>query len=542
MRVPVSWLSEYCDTGLEPAELAEKMAMTGTEVERVEVSGPPSAENFVIAHVDAVEEHPDADRLNVCQVDTGDGVRTIVCGAPNVAAGQTVVAALPGAVMPGGHKIGKAKLRGVASEGMICSETELELGEGADGIMVLEDGIAVPGTPASKVIPLSEAVLELEVTPNRTDCFGIYGVAREAHAITGAPLATAPWEGLEVEAGEQAGQIVSVNVEDAELCPRFTARVFRNVKVGESPLWLKARLIASGQKPINNVVDITNYVMWLTGQPMHAYDLDLVPEGELTVRRAGAGEKVDTLDGTTREIPEGVGIICDANGPAGIAGIMGGAVSEISETTTSVLMESANWNGPSILLASRDLALRSEASSRFEKQLHPELATRAQLVAAKLMAEICGAEAVPGMVDVAEPLPDHDTIRLRAGRVERILGMTVANDSQVRVLQALGFGVVEDGGDLLVTVPVDRFYDVTREIDLVEEVARVNDLDRKLPATLPKASGRVGGLSRQQQLQRRAEDACGSPASTRSSAGASPTRREREAEAGELRTPGPLRC
>ena len=507
MRVPMSWLNEYCDTGLDPATLAEKMAMTGTEVERVVVSGPPSADNFVFAHVDSVEKHPDADRLNVCQVNTGDTIRTIVCGAPNVAAGQTVVAALPGAIMPDGQKIRKAKLRGVASEGMICSETELELGEGSDGIMVFEDGLAGPGPPASEVIPLAEPVLELEVTPNRTDCFGVYGVAREAHAITSTPLGDAPWAGLEIESGSEVEDLIKVNVKDREFCPRFTARAFRNVSVGQSPLWLKARLIASGQKPINNVVDITNYVMWLTGQPMHAYDLDLIPGGELTVRRAKSGEKVDTLDGTTREIPEGVGIVCDSNGPAGIAGIMGGAVSEISEATTTVLMESANWHGPSILLASRDLALRSEASSRFEKQLHPELATRAQLVATKLMVEICGAEVVPGMLDVSEPLPQADRIRLRAGRVERILGMAIDSESQIKVLRMLGFDVAEEGGDLLVGVPVDRYYDITREIDLVEEVARVNDLDKKLPATLPKASGRVGGLSRQQQLQRRAEDA-----------------------------------
>ncbi|MCB0871387.1 MAG: hypothetical protein KDB52_11190, partial [Solirubrobacterales bacterium] len=270
MRVPYGWMADYCDPGLEPRVLAEQMAMTGTEVERVVTLGPPSAEGFVIGKVQEVSKHPDADRLNVCQVDAGDGARTIVCGAPNVAAGQTVVVALPGAVMPGGMKIKQAKLRGVESNGMICSEKELELGEGHDGILVLGEGPA-PGTPAAELLPIAEPVLELEVTPNRTDCFGIYGVAREAHAISSAALAPAPWDGgpigpgLDSEAGdidrlndpvgdEHTSDRVRVIVQDQELCPRFTARGFTDVKVGPSPLWLKARLIAAGMRPISNVV------------------------------------------------------------------------------------------------------------------------------------------------------------------------------------------------------------------------------------------------------------------------------------------------
>ncbi|MBK5233734.1 MAG: phenylalanine--tRNA ligase subunit beta [Thermoleophilia bacterium] len=506
MRVPYGWMAEYCDPGLSPQVLAEKLAMTGTEVERVVTSGPPSADNFVIGLVKAVEEHPDADRLRVCTVDAGGEERSIVCGAPNVAAGQTVVVALPGAVMPGGMKIKKAKLRGVPSEGMICSESELELGDGKDGIMVLEDVLAAPGTPAAEVVPISEQVLELEVTPNRTDCFGIYGVAREAHAITGAALAPPPWQDQAIEPGGEVDKLVSVKVENHDLCPRFTARTFTNVTIAPSPLWLRARLIASGLRPINNVVDITNYVMWLTGQPMHAFDLDLVPDGALSIRSAEAGEKVTTLDGVEREVSADTVLVCDSNGPTSIAGVMGGAVSEVSESTTSVLMEAATWNGPNILRTSRDLNLRSEASSRFEKQLHPELAERAQIVATALMVELCGATPASGMVDVAAPMPEAEPIRLRNGQVERILGLAIDTANQTEALEMLGFGVEPDGEDLLVSVPADRFYDVTREIDLVEEVGRVNDLDRRLPATLPSGSGRVGGLSRQQGLQRRAED------------------------------------
>lgn len=522
MRVPYGWLTDYCDPSAEPRELAEQMAMTGTEVERVVTLGPASGDGFVIGKVLAVEGHPDADRLNVCRVDTGDSERTIVCGAPNVAAGQSVVVALPGAVMPGGMEIRQAKLRGVESNGMICSERELELGEGHEGILVL-DGAPVPGTPAADVLPLAEPVLELEVTPNRTDCFGIYGVAREAHAISGASLAPAPWDGGpigpgvgseagDVErlgdsvAGESSAERIRIVVQDADLCPRFTARGYSGVRVGPSPLWLRTRLIAAGLRPISNVVDITNYVMWLTGQPMHAYDLDLVPEGELVVRRAEKGEKVTALDGNEYELDESMVAVADRNGLAGIGGLMGGSVSEVSEKTTTVLMEAANWNGPNILKTSRSLSLRSEASARFEKQLHPDLTLRAQAVAARLMVAICGAEPMSGLVDVGGPAPEREPIRLRSGRVGRILGLEIGVDRQQEALEMLGFGVERDGDDLLVTVPPDRHYDITREIDLVEEVGRISDLDRNLPATLPSGSGRPGGLSRQQALQRRAED------------------------------------
>lgn len=506
MKVPYSWMAEYCDPGLEPDVLAERLAMTGTEVERVARVGPPDPSGFVIGVVSEAGPHPDADRLSVCQVETGDSLRTIVCGAPNVASGQTVVVALPGAVMPDGNRIRRAKLRGVASEGMICSEVELGLGGESDGILVLEAGVAEPGTPAAEVLALDEAVLELEVTPNRTDCFSIYGVAREAHAITGAGLAPPPWEGGGIPSGHAAEEFISVTVEDPEMCPRFTARAFTGVTVAPSPKWLQTRLVAAGQRPINNVVDITNYVMLLTGQPLHAFDLDLVPDGDLTVRSAMEGEKITTLDGVERELQPGTVLVCDRNGPAAIAGIMGGSVSEVSESTTSVLLEAATWNGPNILKSSRELSLRSEASARFEKQLHPALTERAQIVATKLFVDLCGATVVEGMVDVSAHMADSRELRLRGGRVERILGMKIATGEQAEALERLGFGVEPDDDDLLVTVPPDRYFDVTREIDLVEEVGRVNDLDRRLPATLPAGSDAVGGLSRQQTLQRRAED------------------------------------
>ncbi|HKH65508.1 MAG TPA: phenylalanine--tRNA ligase subunit beta [Solirubrobacterales bacterium] len=506
MRVPLSWLREYCDPGMDPAALADRLVMTGTEVERIDTLGPESGDGFVVGRVLEREQHPNADRLSVCRVDTGEGERTIVCGAPNVDAGQTVAVVLPGATMPGGMKIRKAKLRGVPSEGMILSAAELEIAEEADGIMVLDNGPA-PGTLLSEVLPLAESVLEIEVTPNRTDCFGVHGVAREVHAITGATLAPEPWaEDAPAEGEGEASDYASVRVDVPELCPRFTARVFTDVTIAPSPAWLQARLTAAGQRPINNVVDITNYVMLLTAQPLHAFDLDKVPGGELIVRTAEDGEKMTTLDDVERSFDGETVLVCDREGPSGIAGIMGGQRSEVGDQTTRVLLEVACWNGTNILRTSRMLGLRSEASSRFEKQLHPDLCMRAQGIASRLLVELCGAKMVPGTIDVAAEDPEPRRLQLRASRVEGLLGMTISQDEQKTYLERLGFGASADGEDLEVVVPPDRHYDVTREVDLIEEVARVHGIDEHLPTTLPATGTEVGGLSRAQRLRRRAED------------------------------------
>ena len=404
MRSPYSWLREYCDPGVPAAELAERLAMTGTEVERVTAGAPP------------------------------------------------------------------------------------EVGPVAEEVR-------------------DEPVLELEVTPNRPDCFGVYGVAREVHAISGAPLADQPWaEDAPVEGEGAVGDHASVRVDVPELCPRFTARVFTEVRIGPSPAWLQERLAAAGQRPIVNVVDITNYAMLLTAQPLHAFDLDRVPDGALTVRAAAGGETITTLDGVERSLDAESVLVCDDDGPSAIAGIMGGRDSEVSEATTRVLLEVANWNGANILRTSRMLGLRSDASSRFEKQLHPELCMRAQRIASRLMVELCGAKLVPGTIDVAAEAPSPIAIRLRAGRVEGLLGMAIDRDLQAAYLERLGFGVEAEGDDLLVEVPPDRHFDVTREVDLIEEVGRIHDLDRNLPSTLP-AAAQAGGLSRPQRLRRRAEDA-----------------------------------
>ncbi|MGH2923453.1 MAG: phenylalanine--tRNA ligase subunit beta [Solirubrobacterales bacterium] len=516
MRVPISWLAEYCDPGLSVSELADALNLKSTEVERIDHAGAPSSEGFVVGEVVSVESHPDADRLSVCDVDTGDGTRTIVCGAPNVAAGQRVPVALPGAVLPGGRKLERAKLRGVLSDGMILSEAELEIGDESAGIMVLNQHHAAssasrpgaadpkPGTALSEVLAVGQPVLELEVNSNRVDCLGIYGVAREVRAITESKLADPPWaEDAEASGEGRADDYASIEVRVPELCPRFTARVFTDVTVGPSPAWLKERLTAAGQRPINNVVDITNYVMLLTAQPLHAFDLDEVPDGALIVRTAEKGERMTTLDGVERSFDTETVLVCDREGPSGIAGIMGGARSEVSEGTTRVLMEVANWNGVNILRTSRKLGLRSEASNRFEKQLHPELALQGQRVAAKLMVELCGAKLVPGTNDVAAEIPAPHELKLRSERVEELLGMPVEPAEAKTYLERLGFEAKVKKGDVDATVPVHRHYDVTREVDLIEEVGRIHGLDR-LPETLPKPER--GGLTREQRLRRRAED------------------------------------
>ncbi len=505
MRLPLFWLHDYCDPGLPAAELATRLALTGTEVDRVHTHGVTALERFVVGKVLSAAQHPDADRLSVCMVETGTGAPSqIVCGAPNVAAGQTVAVARPGAVMPDGTRLERAKLRGQESDGMILAEDEVGIGIEHDGIMVLDDGLAA-GTPLAEVLPIATDVLELEITPNRPDCLGVYGVAREVHAATGAPLAPAPWVDDDHPDGDGVPGF-AVDVQAPDLCPRFTARLFEDVRLGPSPAWLKARLMAAGQRPVNNVVDITNYVMLLTGQPMHAFDADLVAGGKLVVRRALAGEMMTTLDDVKRTLDPEVCVIDDAEGPTSIAGIMGGARSEVRATTTRVLMEAATWNGPNVQRTSTRLGLRTEASGRFEKQLQPEQGLEGQAVATRLMVELCGARPVAGTIDVGGPGPQPLRLRLRLEHMERLLGASVPRAGAARILADLEFGVDDAGDGLDATVPPWRRGDVEREADLIEEVARLWGFDR-IPATLPSRRGAVGRLAPEQRLRRRAEDA-----------------------------------
>jgi phenylalanyl-tRNA synthetase beta chain len=505
VRVPVNWLREYCAPDLDTFALAERLAMTGTEVERVERHGVTALEHFVVGKVLQAEQHPDADRLRVCLVDTGDGEPSqIVCGAPNVAAGQTVAVAKPGAVMPDGTKLKVAKLRGQASNGMILAEDEVGIGLDHAGTMVLDDAVA-PGTPLDTVLPISTDVLVLEITPNRPDCLAIYGIAREVHAATGAPLAPAPWSD---DSAAVPGTLhaATITVQCPDLCPRFTARAFENVTIGPSPRWLKARLMAAGQRPISNVVDITNYVMLLTGQPLHAFDLDRIAGHELTVRVAHDGETMETLDGQTRTLDSEMVLIADADGPTSIAGVMGGARSEVQDSTTRVLMEVANWDGANIHKTSLKLGLRSEASSRNEKGLQPEQALQAQAIATRLMVELCGATVLPGTIDIGGDGPAPKTIALRDARVSGLLGVEIPRERSAQILNALAFETTPADDGLLVTVPAFRRADVTREADLIEEVARLGALE-ELPATLPSRHGASGRLTQTQRLRRRAADA-----------------------------------
>ncbi len=366
------------------------------------------------------------------------------------------------------------------------------------------DAELAPGTALEEILPISTDVLELEITPNRPDCLGVYGVARELHAATGAPLVDAPWSEDRGSAGELTGAEVSVECPD--LCPRFTARIFENVTIAPSPPWLKARLVAAGQRTINNVVDITNYAMLLTGQPLHAFDLDRVAGASLTVRRAHEGERVDTLDAQTRTLDAQMVVIEDADGPTSIAGVMGGARSEVQPDTTRVLMEVATWNGPNIHRTSWTLGLRSEASGRFEKGLQPEQCLHAQAVATELMIDLCGATVAAGTIDVGPPPPVLEQIELRDERVRGILGVEVAVERQAEILGALDFASEPVAAGLQVTVPALRREDVTREVDLIEEVARIDGLER-LPATLPARRGAAGKLTHAQLVRRGAEDA-----------------------------------
>jgi phenylalanyl-tRNA synthetase beta chain len=505
MRVPLQWLREYVDPPLDTHALADRLTMTGTKVEAIHHHGVAALDHFVVGRVLEADQHPNADRLRVCLVDIGKGgPQQIVCGAPNVAAGQTVAVAKPGAVMPDGTTLGKAKLRGIESHGMILAEDEVAIGTEHAGIMVLDADGLPPGTPLERVLPIATDVLELEITPNRPDCLAIYGVAREAHAATGAPLSPPPW----IEDPGSSGTVseATVEVECPDLCPRFTARVFEDVKIGPSPLWLKARLTAAGQRPISNVVDITNYVMLLTGQPLHAFDLDRVAGSTLTVRRARDGETIETLDGQTRTLDSDMVLIEDADGPTSIAGIMGGARSEVEPTTTRVLMEAANWNGANIHHTSLKLGLRSEASSRFEKQLQPEQAMQAQAVSTRLMLELTGARLAPGTIDIGGDGPPPKTIALRDARVAGLLGVEVPRERSAEILGALEFRTASAHDGLEVTVPAFRRGDVTREADLIEEVARINGLD-KLPVTLPSRHEAHAQLTPRQKMRRRAGDA-----------------------------------
>jgi phenylalanyl-tRNA synthetase beta chain len=501
MRVPLQWLRDYVAVDRPVDELAADLSSAVAGVERIIRRGVADTDGniglFRVGRVVDAGKHPNADRLQLCHVDVGEGEpRQIVCGAWNFGAGATVAVALPGAVLPGaGEPLREAKLRGEVSRGMILSERELELGTDHSGILVLDDG-PPPGTLLADVLPVSDVVLELETTPNRPDLLAVYGVAREVAALYGLELAPPP--GVDPPRG--ADESVAVEVEDFDGCPRYIGRLFREVRVGPSPPWLKARLVGAAIRPISNVVDVTNYVMHALGNPLHAFDLTRLRAERVIVRRAHRDEEIRTLDGTPRRLDEHDLVIADAERPVAIAGIMGGEDSEVTEATTDVLLEAANFEPVAILKSSERLALRTDGSNRWEKGVDPHLAEPAARLATELVVSLAGARWT-GHVDVQAELPQRPVVRVRPERVSTLVGMEIAAGELRERLTRLGFDVA---GDWAVTVPTWRARDVTREVDVVEEVARFRLDD--VPFTLPMRRDAIGALTDAQRLRRRIED------------------------------------
>ncbi|HEY2183192.1 MAG TPA: phenylalanine--tRNA ligase subunit beta [Gaiellaceae bacterium] len=495
MRVPVSWLREYVRVDADAQQIADALSISTAEVNGVHQVGVPGDLGlFRVGHVLEAEKHPDADRLQLTSVDVGEGrPYSIVCGAWNFGAGAKVAVALPGATLPNGLTLERRKLRGQMSEGMILAEDELDLGTDHSGIIVLDDALEA-GTPLADALPLVDDVLDLEPTGNRADLFAVYGVAREVAALFGGELQPMPGRDPQ-QAGDEA---LGIRIGDPERCLRFVGRLFRDVALGESPPWLKARLRHAGVRSISNVVDVTNYVMLALGSPLHAYDLDLL-HGGLVARRAREGEKVRTLDGVERTLSGEDLVIADDERAVGLAGIMGGEETEVSAATTNVLLEAANFEPVGILRSSERHALRTEGSNRWEKGVDPHVAGQAATYATQLIVELAGARWT-GAEDVQADLPKPAVIRLRPERASGLMGLEVAAEEQGEILAPIGFRQIKAG----YRVPTWRARDVTREVDLIEEVARFKLPE--IPFTLPRRDAMFGRLTREQGLRREVED------------------------------------
>src|SRR5947209_4602131 len=500
MKVPVSWLREYVDFDLPVEELARRLVFSSCEVDRVVRRGVPETvgnyEHFGVGKVLEAGKHPNADKLQLTRVDVGSGEpHSIVCGAWNFGAGATVAVVVPGGVMPGDFTIEKRKLRGEVSEGMILSERELELGQDHGGIMLLPDELAA-GTPLAEVLPLGDDILEIETLYNRPDLTSVYGIAREVAAVLGTELRPMPG----TEPARDGDEPVEIAVEDLGRCPRYLGRLLRDVTLGESPAWLKARLIGAGMRPISNVVDVTNYVMLALGNPLHAFDYDKLVGGRIVVRAARAGEKLETLDGTERELDPDDLVIADEERAVGIAGVMGGANTEVSETTRNVLLEAANFDPLTVLRSGERHRMRTESQTRWEKGVDPEAAEPAARYATQLLVELAGGRWT-GAAEVRGDIPPPPMIAYRPQYASETTGMELAEPEQRDRLERLGFGV---GDDWTVRTPSWRARDVRRDIDVVEEVARFRLAD--VPATLPERAEMFGLLKPEQKLRRQVED------------------------------------
>jgi phenylalanyl-tRNA synthetase beta chain len=483
MRLSLGWLAQWVDLPPETA-LCERLEMGGFEDVRVERTGPELA-GVVVGRVVGRGRHPNADRLSLCRVDVGRGEPLeVVCGASNVAEGQKVAFAPVGTVLPDGAVLERSKIRGVVSHGMICSARELGLGDEHEGILVLDPAAEV-GAPVADALGLGDRVLELGITPNRGDAASLLGVAREIRALFGGEIRLPPH--APVEAGAPAAGAVSVRIDAPLDCHAYVARVVRGVRVAPSPDWLQRRLEASGIRPIQNVVDVTNLVLLELGQPLHAFDLARLGGAEIRVRRAAAGEKLATLDGEVRELdPEDL-VIADASLPVALAGVMGGAASEVSERTRDVLIESAHFHPARVRRGARRHGLHTEASYRFERGIDPEGVARAADRAARLMAELCGGSVAAGAVEARGDAPPRTAeVRVGVDRVQRILGLALGTREAADLLERVGVSCRVEAGDVLVgRIPSHR-NDLQRPEDLIEEIARIHGYDR-IPSTLPVA-------------------------------------------------------
>jgi phenylalanyl-tRNA synthetase beta chain len=501
MYAPLSWLREYVTVDATAAEIARRLAISSLEVDRVIEAGVADVDGnlgcFLVGKVLEVEPHPNADRLRVCQVDVGEGgARQIVCGAFNFEAGATVAVALPGAKLPIlDVPLEERELRGQRSHGMILAEDEVGLGEDHWGIMLLPDGLE-PGTPLGDALPIRDQVLDVTPTINRVDLLSMVGLAREVAALCGGELHVPDPADPEVVDVEP----VDVVVEDPAGCPRYIGRVFRDVAIGPSPQWLRSRLYLAGMRSISNVVDVTNYVMHVWGSPLHAFDRTKLAGGRIVVRRARPGEELRTLDGTLRRLDRRDLMITDGARSVALAAIMGGEDSEVTEQTTEVLLEAANFEPIGILRSSERLGLRTEGSNRWEKGVDPYLAEPAAVLASRLIVDLAGAR-MTGHVDVHSGLPERPVVRLRPERSDHVIGMAVAPEEQRAILEGFEFEISPEWD---ITVPTWRARDVTREIDVIEEVARAV-LDQ-VPYTMPLRRHVQGWLSREQRVRRLVED------------------------------------
>lgn len=503
MYVSLKWLSQYVNLQeLSPEEIAEKITRSGIEVEGVHHLSE-GLKKLMVGEIKEKVKHPDSDHLNICQVDFGEiELSQIVCGAPNVEEGQKIVAVRPNGYV-GGKKIKKGKLRGEVSNGMICSLQELGMDSKvvpkkyADGIFVLPEDTPV-GMDAIEALSLDDVVLELGLTPNRSDAMSMLGVAYEVAAILSEEI-NLP-EPTYTASNEKASDVLKVSVEAKEQNPMYTAKVVKNVKVGESPLWLQERLMAAGVRPLNNVVDITNYVLMEYGQPLHAFDYDALGTGEILVRLANDGEKITTLDGQERELTKENLVITNGKEAVAVAGVMGGLDSEVTDTTTTVVIESAYFEGQSIRQTAKSLGLRSEASARYEKGIDPNRVIPAAERAAQLLAELAGGEVLEGTVMVDELEKEPTRVVVSPDFVNARLGMKISLNEMVSILKRLKFTVETANGLLFIDVPTRR-QDVKIEEDVVEEIARLYGYD-EIPATLPVDEGKSGGLTHYQAKRR----------------------------------------